>query len=385
MIDSEGHIYLLQAEGIHRFKIEFSQQNLSRNQIINDVSPFSLKVVEIFPSFNPEFDLAKLYEIFTAHRVQSDWFEFDSPEYATGLIQEYFRIHQGNSQQINELSQQLKTTSQKLKQAEEKLSRLEQDFKRLQEERDRLFEFKVTIQRDISRILCRLDLNALHRSSLYSEQSLRYAAIQQSRQVFGSENHKRRLQWGDTVIMIGLPLADYQAKFAQLKTTLAKYSIAPEDGNSQEYAIELGVPIGIYFTTDKPYARLEIEVPQQYWSLPGMVPDLFQELKTQEFEARYCRLVQIEEDGDTGELAFVPSDSLEEIWQEVLVHIKPLGIQTLIRQHGILIELSPDQTRIGINSRTLLKMLQDKIQSLESAFEETLGVRFSVNLELVNE
>ncbi|VXD24110.1 hypothetical protein PL8927_790191 [Planktothrix serta PCC 8927] len=386
MAELEGNIYLLQAEGTKRFKIEMSKQVLTRNQILNDQVPYALKVIEIFSSPEPQKDQAKLHEIFAYRHLQSDWFEFDSPEYATRLIQDYFRLRQETHHQINTLSQHLKSSTQKLKNAEEKLNRLEQDFQKLQQERDRLFEFKVAIQRDMTRILSRLESHGLNGNSIYTEQSLRHTAMSQIRYRLGVAQQKRCLQLGDTVIMVGFSLFEYEPKFEQFKTCLDKYSIsAGEEYTEDTSLLEAGVPLGIYFTTDKPYARLEIEIPRRYWALPGMVPELFKELKEVGCEVRYCRLVHVDEDGDTGELGFIPCDSLDEIWHQVLTQIRPLGIQTLLRQQGSLIELSPESTRVGVTSRTLVKMIQEKIPNLESAFEEILGIRFCVNVELIND
>lgn len=386
MAEQEENIYLLQAEGTNRFKIERFKQPLTKNQIIHDQVLYSFKVIEIFPSSEPEKDEAKLHELLAFHRIHNDWFEFNSADYVIRLIKEYFRIRQETNQQINSLSSQLKSTTQKLKNTEEKLTRLEQEFQQVQLERDRLLEFKVTIQRDITRIFSRLESHGLNGNSIYTEQSLRYQVISQIRHSLGVANQKRRLQLGDTVIMIGFSLFEYESKFEQLKTCLKQYSItAEEEGTPNDTALEAGVPIGIYFTTDKPYARLEVEVPRRYWTLPGMVPEFFKTVKALEFDIRYCRLVHIDEDGDTGELAFVPCDSLDDIWNQILTQVRPLGTQTLLRQHGSLIELSPDKTRVGVTSRTLLKMLQDKIPNLESAFEDILGIRFCVSLEHINE
>ncbi len=386
MTELEGNIYLLQAEGTKRYKIERSQQVLTRNQILNDQIPYALKVIEIFHSPDAQKDETKLHKIFAYRHLQSDWFEFDSPEYATRLIQDYFRLRQETYHQITTLSQQLKSSNKKLQNTEEKLNRLEEKFQKLKQERDQLLQFKVAIQRDMSRILSRLESHGLNGNSIYTEQSLRHSAMSQIRYRLGVAQQKRCLQLGDTVIMVGFSLFEYQTKFEQLKTCLDKYSITAGEENIEDTSLlEAGVPLGIYFTTDKPYARLEIEIPRRYWALPGMVPELFKDLKEFNFEARYCRLVQIKEDGDTGELGFIPCDSLDEIWHQVLTQIRPLGTQTLLRQQGSLIELSPESTRVGVTSRTLLKMIQDKIPSLESAFEEILGIRFCVNVELISD
>ncbi|WP_254173362.1 GIY-YIG nuclease family protein [Planktothrix pseudagardhii] len=386
MTELESNIYLLQAEGTKRFKIERSLQVLTRNQILNDQIPYALKVIEVFSTPDPQKDETKLHEMFAYRRLQSDWFEFDSPEYAARLIHDYFRLRQETHHQISTLSQQLKSATQKLKNTEEKLNHLEQDYQKLQQERDHLFQFKVAIQRDMTRILSRLESHGLNGNSIYTEQSLRHSAMSLIRYRLGVAQQKRCLQLGDTVIMVGFSLFEYETKFEQFKSCLDKYSITAEEENTVDTSLlEAGVPLGIYFTTDKPYARLEIEIPRRYWALPGMVPELFKELKEFGFEARYCRLVHIEEDGDTGELGFIPCDSLDEIWHQVLTQIRPLGTQTLLRQQGSLIELSPESTRVGVTSRTLLKMIQDKIPHLESAFEEILGIRFCVNVELISD
>ena len=156
MAEQEENIYLLQAEGTNRFKIEAYKQPLAKNQLIHDSVLYSFKVIEIFQTSEPEKDEAKLHEILARHRLHHEWFEFESAEYIIGLMQEYFRMRQEINQQLNGISAQLKSTTQKLKNTEEKLTRLEQEFQQVQLERDRLLEFKVTIQRDITRIFSRL-------------------------------------------------------------------------------------------------------------------------------------------------------------------------------------------------------------------------------------
>ncbi|MGC9526289.1 MAG: GIY-YIG nuclease family protein [Limnospira sp.] len=385
MMDSEAYIYLFYADTIRRFKILASRESYVRNQVVSDRFPYPVKVVEFFPSSRSQQDEAQLHQMLSSHRIQGDWFEFESPQSAIAPIREYFRIREEMEQQLNSLSQNYNAIAKKLKKAEEKNLQLEGEIKRLQAERDRLFQYKITIQRDLTRFLSRMDSHEHNGNSIYAEQSLRSDAIRHIRHNLGCVTQGRRLQRGDTVIMIGFSLFEYREKFEQLKACLERCSLTSAEDESEAVDISAGVPVGIYFTTDKPIARLEVEVPNRYWSLPGMLPELFAEVKTLGFEARFCRLVHLKEEGDTGELGFIPCEKSEDLWQEILANVKPLGTQTLLRQQGTLLELSPDETRIGVTSRTLLKMIQDKIPNLEQALERSLGIRCCVRVELIGE
>lgn len=67
-------------------------------------------------------------------------------------------------------------------------------------------------------------------------------------------------------------------------------------------------------------------------------------------------------------LAGQSRSDLDEIWTQVLLFVRPIGTQVLLRQHGTLIEYSPDRACIKISSQPLLNIVKDKVGAIEPAF-----------------
>lgn len=86
---------------------------------------------------------------------------------------------------------------------------------------------------------------------------------------------------------------------------------------------------------------------------------------------------------------YAPTNSASEIdlnqlWEQVLTRLRPLGTQSLLRQHGHLVSFSNDAAFIKINSPQLLKMVKDKVANIEEAFLQIFNRRVSVQLGLKN-
>jgi len=75
---------------------------------------------------------------------------------------------------------------------------------------------------------------------------------------------------------------------------------------------------------------------------------------------------------------------LNQVWEQVLSRVRPLGTQSLLRQHGHLVSFSNDAASIKINSPQLLKMVKDKVANIEEAFLQIFNRRVSVQLGLKN-
>ncbi len=75
---------------------------------------------------------------------------------------------------------------------------------------------------------------------------------------------------------------------------------------------------------------------------------------------------------------------LNQLWEQVLTRLRPLGTQSLLRQHGHLVSFSNDAASIKINSPQLLKMVKDKVANIEEAFLQIFSRRVSVQLGLKN-
>ena len=75
---------------------------------------------------------------------------------------------------------------------------------------------------------------------------------------------------------------------------------------------------------------------------------------------------------------------LNQVWEQVLTRVRPLGTQSLLRQHGHLVNFSNDAASIKINSPQLLKMVKDKVANIEEAFLQIFNRRVSVQLGLKN-
>ncbi|MFB8789072.1 MAG: DNA polymerase III subunit gamma/tau [Potamolinea sp.] len=76
------------------------------------------------------------------------------------------------------------------------------------------------------------------------------------------------------------------------------------------------------------------------------------------------------------------SQSLEQVWQEVVANVQMRSIQALLRQHGQLIAYSDAVAIIGIRSTSLLKMVQGGLTNIEAAFQKVLNHKVKVNFQV---
>ncbi|MDJ0581144.1 DNA polymerase III subunit gamma/tau [Crocosphaera sp.] len=87
---------------------------------------------------------------------------------------------------------------------------------------------------------------------------------------------------------------------------------------------------------------------------------------------------------ETSEKTIINDDiDLEQIWQLILDKL-PLLSSALIKQHGYLISYQGTVATVGIKVKTLLKTAQDKLPQIELAFQEVVGHKVKVNLQVGN-
>lgn len=77
-------------------------------------------------------------------------------------------------------------------------------------------------------------------------------------------------------------------------------------------------------------------------------------------------------------------DGLEQVWQNVLNHIKLLSTKELLRQHCRLVNFDGSQATVGISSKGLLTLAQDKLPEIQRAFESIYDCSVHVILQLLN-
>ncbi|MCA1993671.1 MAG: DNA polymerase III subunit gamma/tau, partial [Coleofasciculus sp. S288] len=78
------------------------------------------------------------------------------------------------------------------------------------------------------------------------------------------------------------------------------------------------------------------------------------------------------------------SVGLEQVWQQVLNHIKLFGTRELLRQHCSLVAFEGQVATIGVSSKGLLKLAQSKLPEVEIAFQAVYNVKVRVNIHLLN-
>lgn len=74
--------------------------------------------------------------------------------------------------------------------------------------------------------------------------------------------------------------------------------------------------------------------------------------------------------------------NLEQIWRNVLDHIHTRSTQTLLIQHGQLMEFNGTVARIGMRSDPLLKMVRDGLSQVEAAFEKVCHSKVAVSFQV---
>jgi DNA polymerase-3 subunit gamma/tau len=84
------------------------------------------------------------------------------------------------------------------------------------------------------------------------------------------------------------------------------------------------------------------------------------------------------------EIAAAPaSPNLNQLWQQVLAALQPLGTRALMQQQGSLLSFDGTVARIGISSKPLFKMAQGRVPNVEAAFEQVIQQQVTVSLEVL--
>ncbi|MGF1497446.1 MAG: DNA polymerase III subunit gamma/tau [Elainellaceae cyanobacterium] len=73
---------------------------------------------------------------------------------------------------------------------------------------------------------------------------------------------------------------------------------------------------------------------------------------------------------------------LDQIWQQVLVHMRPPFTQALFQQHGHLLSLEGAIARVGIKSAPLMRMAEPRVANVEAAFAQIWETPVRVKLEV---
>lgn len=74
------------------------------------------------------------------------------------------------------------------------------------------------------------------------------------------------------------------------------------------------------------------------------------------------------------------SATLEDIWQEVIEHLRLPAMKALLHQHCYLLSFDGVVACVGVSSQPLLKLAQSKLLSIEAAFEATYKSKVKVKL-----
>lgn len=74
---NEGYVYLIEAQGINRYKIGRSVNPIARHSLLKKQSPFPLNIVDCFWTPDCVADEKYLHERMADYRVHGEWFEFD--------------------------------------------------------------------------------------------------------------------------------------------------------------------------------------------------------------------------------------------------------------------------------------------------------------------
>ncbi|MBW4648399.1 MAG: DNA polymerase III subunit gamma/tau [Kastovskya adunca ATA6-11-RM4] len=86
----------------------------------------------------------------------------------------------------------------------------------------------------------------------------------------------------------------------------------------------------------------------------------------------------------TKSIADAPSESLEQVWQQVIEHLQPFSAQALLRQQCHLIGFDGSVARVGISSQPLLKLAQGKLANIEAAFAAVYHSPVKVVWQIIN-
>lgn len=75
--------------------------------------------------------------------------------------------------------------------------------------------------------------------------------------------------------------------------------------------------------------------------------------------------------------------SLKDIWGKIVAQLTPMGTQVLMRQHGQLLACDGVNAQVGITNDKLMRMAQDRLSNVETAFEKTFGHAIRVTMVVV--
>jgi DNA polymerase III subunit gamma/tau len=75
--------------------------------------------------------------------------------------------------------------------------------------------------------------------------------------------------------------------------------------------------------------------------------------------------------------------SMSDIWGQILANLHPFGTRALLKQQGHLLAFDGVEATVGIRSKQLMRMAQDRISNIETAFETVFGHRVKVFLEVI--
>lgn len=76
------------------------------------------------------------------------------------------------------------------------------------------------------------------------------------------------------------------------------------------------------------------------------------------------------------------SVGLEQVWQNVLAHVRQPFTQGLLREHGRLLAFEDGVAQIGIKTQPLLKLVHGKLANIEDAFEALYKFKVKVSLQV---
>lgn len=74
---NEGYVYLVEAQGMSRYKIGRSVNPIARFDLLKKQSPYPLKIIDCFWTPDCIADEKFLHEQMASYRVHGEWFEFD--------------------------------------------------------------------------------------------------------------------------------------------------------------------------------------------------------------------------------------------------------------------------------------------------------------------
>lgn len=72
--------------------------------------------------------------------------------------------------------------------------------------------------------------------------------------------------------------------------------------------------------------------------------------------------------------------SLSDIWAKIVAQLEPFGTKVLMRQQAKLLTCDGVEATVGIRSKPLMKMAQERLSNVETAFEKVFGHRIRVTM-----